>query len=696
MNHTSFDWVTDTFQEGGLLDQTVPNYKVRPQQVQLSKMIQKSIETRTPIVAEGPTGVGKSLAALVPSFEHIKRTDEPVIVATSSIILQEQYIHKDIPLLEKLLNFSTNPVLIKGRNNYLCPKKLNDAQNGKAHVSTSDQAKEFEEVLKWGIQTKTGDKSELDFVPKHAVWSKFACIENNECTGKQCSFYSVCPYYRERNKIQTSKLVVTNYHYLFSALNAPNMLPQGAKVIIMDEGHEVNAIARDFQERKYALNALKSQFDFFAKSLERAQLSDIGDSAFGLMDEMELDLVNGTLADMFVGLTHEYKRVVRGHYTRDFWQIEVPERTRLQKYVTAHIEALDLSVSAASRYLEKFGFSMENLSAIVDMFGEEAAEWFIVVLRTMELLQEKSHMLRYIFAYEPSQDDKNDIFWLEKYQDGVSVHAKPTTGAGLTQPLFEKKEDGFVPIVMSATLSANQSFEHIKCDFGISTEPERYPVNELIVSSPFELDKNLLWYLPANTPEGKDSEHLWFVLDEMSKMISALQGRTLCLFTSRKNLLEATAYFNKVLPRSIHLVSQEDMPKQKIIDFMKANDNTVVLGTKSFFTGIDIQGPHLSAVLIDKFPFPMIGDPINDYLMSQPRGFHTYSLPEAVIALKQGFGRLNRTATDRGIVAVYDGRLATATYKNKIFNSFDFKIQATKSWAHVMEYIKDITHQQEE
>lgn len=689
------DLVAETFGEQGLLAKAVSNYKERPQQVELSRKIQEAIKDESALLGEAPTGVGKSLAALVPAFEHIMKTDEPVIVATSSIILQEQYINKDIPTLEKLYDFSASAVLIKGRNNYLCPKKLNDALNGKVGFGSSDYAEEYENVMKWAVNTKTGDKSEMDFNPSAVVWGKVACLDNHECTGKQCPFYNNCHYYRERKKVATSKLLVCNYHYFFTALDEVTMLPPKARVLIMDEGHEVSTIARDFQERKYSLNVLKNQFDQFAKAMERAQFSDVGHTVIDFFTDMELDQVNGTLTDMFVGLTHEYKRVVRGHYTRDFWQIEVPERTRLQKYVTAHIEALWHSKNVANEYLNKFGFSIEEIPAIAEMYGDDSTEWFIVVYRLMEVLKEKARLLEYIFHYEENQDDGKDLFWLQPLQDMVSLHAKPTTGAALTKRLFEKSEEGFIPIVMSATLSANQSFEHIKSDLGIESDQEHFPLKEIIVSSPFDLENNLLWYLPPDTPAGNDKEHLTFVLVQMEKVINLLHGRTLCLFTSRKNLLEAEDYFSRVLPKSIQVISQEKWPKQKIIDHLKAHPDTVVLGTKSLFTGIDIQGQNLSAVLIDKFPFPMIGDPINDYLMSEPRGFYTFSLPEAIISMKQGFGRLNRTATDKGIVAIYDGRLSTASYKNRIFNSFDFKIKATKNLDDVVAYIQTLQLEEE-
>lgn len=681
------DLVSETFEEGGLLSKTIPNYKVRPQQVELSKKIKESIEQQKPLIAEAPTGVGKSLASLVPAFEHIQKTDEPVIITTSSIILQEQYINKDIPMLEKLYDFSASPVLIKGRNNYLCPKKLNELRNGKVGFNTSEQIKEADTTMKWAVQTKTGDKAELDFNPTYGVWAKFACVDNNDCNGRQCPFYSNCHYYRERSKVNSAKLIVTNYHYFFNALEsvAP-MLPPKARVVIMDEGHEISSIARDFQERKYSMNTLRGPFDQFANAIKKAESSEVGNSVFNLFEDLELDRINGTLTDMFVGLGHEYKKVVmRPHYYRDFWMLEIPGRTRLQKYVVEHIKALVNAVRVAEHYLNKYGFSMETIPGTMEIWGEESVEWFVSVFKLSGLLEQKAALLNYMFAFDENEPETEDIFWLQKYQESVSIHAKPTSGAGLTGPLFEKTENGFIPIVMSATLAANQSFDHLKEDLGIEQG-----VNELIVSSPFKLEENLLWYLPPDTPAGNEQGHLDFVLRNMKKVIEQLDGKTLCLFTSIKNLRTAENYLSGVLPKHIQVISQDNLPKQKIIDMMKANPHTVLLGTKSFFTGIDIQGQNLSAVLIDKFPFPMIGDPVNDFLMDQPRGFHKFSLPEAIIAMKQGFGRLNRTTTDKGVVAIFDGRLATAKYKNKIFNSFDFKIRATKNWDDVVEYINNI------
>lgn len=693
MAQEELNWVKRTFGEYGLLSKHLDNYSVREQQVDLASKIQESIQNKTALIAEAPTGVGKSLAALSPAFEHIKKTNEPVVVVTSSIVLQEQYINKDIPFLEQLYNLEVNPVLIKGRNNYLCPKKHRDAGKGSVSFSTTEYLKEYEEVSKWAAVTKTGDVSELDFVPRFPVWSQLACIDSNECTGKQCPLYDSCFYYKERNKVKSSRLIVCNYHYFFTAMSygAANMLPEEMGVVIMDEGHEISTIARDFQERKYTINSLKHHIDTIAKAAQYAeQHADIGSTANSFLLNAEFDQMNQTSADMFVGLTHNYKKVVTEKSARNFLMLEIPRRKKLQEHVSNHIESLSFGVRECESYLEKYGFTdTEAIPMIAEMYGDASVEWLLVVYQLRNQLEEYIGLLEYIFFYDDTQDDGDDIFWMQPHKESVSVHAKPTTGSALIQPLFEKG-DGITPVVMSATLSTNRSFNHLKKDFGISEDPKRYPTEELIVSSPFNLEENLLWFLPENAPPGNVFEHLNFTLNSMRKIIEKLEGRALCLFTSRKNLKEAEIFFRAAFPEHVQVLSQENVPKQLLINKMKENDHTVILGTKSMFTGIDIQGHHLSAVLLDKFPFPMIGDPINDYLMSQPRGFNKFSLPEAIISMKQGFGRLNRTMDDKGIVAVFDGRLATARYKKIILNSFDFKINATKSWDRLYEYIDEL------
>lgn len=686
------DLVELAFAENGLLSKQFDGYKVREQQVELAKTIQKSIKEKKPLLGEAPTGVGKSLAALIPAFEVIVKEDKPVVVVTSSIILQEQYINKDIPLLEKLFQIDTGAVLIKGRNNYVCKVKEKDVKGGNFSNHSNKYQKEFLDVMEWSGKTRTGDKSELDFNPAYPVWSQFATMESHECTGKQCPLYSTCHYYKKRRGIDSSKLIVCNYHYFFTALDVPGMLPDDIEVVIMDEGHEIAAIARDFQQQKYNTGSFSKIVDNFLKAYKSLESTREGAKAMELIQDIELDLVQSSLTDMIFNLTKFFLANKRSHLSNIIFN--KTDRQELQKYAKPHLDQLTETRSTISNYLEFKGLDQNARHYWEDMHTTEEIRWQIAIENLDDSLSEKARFIEKYFLFEhadllfggtvaPEEDRVETVYWIEGYKDNeTSLIFKPTSGANLTESLFE---GGITPIVLSATLSANKAFDHLKKDLGISGE-----VNELIVGSPFDLTDNLLWYLPKGIPAGNAQEHQTEMLKEMEGIINLLDGRSLCLFTSNRNLEWATKYFRKVLPKHIEVISQTEVTKQKIIETIKKNPNVVITATRSFFTGVDIQGQNLSAVMIDKLPFPMVGDPVNDYLISKAGGFWSFSLPDTIISLKQGFGRLNRTSEDKGIVALFDGRLSSAGYKDHIFNSFDFKITATREKETLQKYIDDL------
>ena len=693
---TDRDLVEEAFKEDGLLSKHFKGYSVREQQVELAKKIQETIKAGGNLVGEAPTGVGKSLAALIPAFETIVQHDAPVIIVTSSIILQEQYFFKDVPLLEKIFNYNVSPVLIKGRNNYLCRMKLNEFKAGNFTNTNSTNQKEITGILDWAEKTKRGDVSELDFQPKHAVWKEFATTGKNDCLGKQCPLYNECYYYAQRRKLNSSKLIICNYHYFFTAMNADGMLPSNAKVVIMDEGHEIAGIGRDFQEVKYTRKTTEEIFHNFLKmysSIERSE--GLATYMKNAMDYFELEIVNATRDQAFLALT-KYFMGKKKPYS-DNVVLTKDDRKEIGKMFEGHLKAIKNTRDEIFSHLEKHGLNQDYRFSWEDYYSPEQIKWQISVEGLYDSMNELAVMLDEYMANksevasmlgfgdeEPEETDGKSevVYWVEKKNDFVSLHRKPASCADLTGKLFEDEK---AMIVLSATLAIAGNFDHLKKDLGINE------AEELVVTSPFDLTSNMLWYLPQNVPAGNSKEHQQFAINEMMKVIEKLHGRTLCLFTSNRNMTEAARQFQEKLPSDIEILVQNDIPKQKIIERMKANPNAVIVATRSFFTGVDIQGQNLSAVLIDKLPFPMIGDAVNDYLMSKDRGFFTFSLPEAIIALKQGFGRLNRTYTDKGVVALYDGRISTAAgYKNRIFNSFDFKLNGTTSWDEVCKFIDDI------
>lgn len=682
--------VEEAFQEGGLLSKQFPGYIPREQQIDLARKVQESIRDHKLLFGQAPTGVGKSLAALVPAAEVIFQEDAPVVVVTSSIVLQEQYFHKDVPTLERVLGRRLNATLIKGRNNYLCVLKANEAKI--SGITNSTQQEEFLALLKWSESTKTGDMSELDFVPKYAMWSEFAALEDNECKGKRCPAYDSCHYYRERKKVMASKLIICNYHYFFQALQNETMLPAGVRVVVMDEGHEISAIARDFQERAYTVHSLKQIFSAFLKTkqLFERHASPLVNDFDAYVAEAELNWIQDSMERMFSDIAHYFRVWKKAH--SDALTLTSKERSGLQDLAKEHYLRIKHAVITAKAYANEL---LDRAMQDDVELNEEEEEWVNALGSFASLLEAKQRFMERFFRFpvenlffggtqEP--EDETVIFWLQAQGDlGVSLHVKPSMSAPLMEQVLDTSQQEYTPIILSATLAVGGKFDHLVRDLGVTR-----PHNELCVSSPFDLTANMLWYLPKDVLAGNEKEHLPSTLEEMMKIIRVLNGRTLCLFTSIRNLNEATATFRRRLPSGIEVIAQNEYPRRQLIDRLKKNPNTVLMGTKSFFTGIDIQGQNLSAVLIDKLPFPMIGDPVNDYLMSRPGGFWTFSIPELVVSLKQAMGRLNRTVNDKGVVAVFDSRLSTGRYKGVIFDSFDFKITRTREWEQVQEYLQNI------
>lgn len=656
--------VETTFGPLGTLARTLPGYKDRPQQIELAREILDTFQTDTHLIAEAPTGVGKSLAALVPAFEMIAKNDARVLVVTSSILLQGQYMGKDIPFLEKLYGIDSGAVLIKGKQNYACAQRLNSPAAA-ANVDPS-RAGQLEHVRAWSRDTETGDLAELPFKPAYDVHRAVALTDPNDCKRKRCPFHSVCHYYNARAKVYTSKLVVCNYHYLFQATQGEGsfdaMFGEPFDHIIFDEAHEIVGIARDFnadEVRPGAFDKNVQQVYNGEPLLHMAGASHLGHlfneavdyPGFRAQWEARFELLSARVGAETRGerdtLVYEGQRSVVDIVT-DLRDMATKLDNILYSFMTTHRP--DPDDEDVPKELIDWLDSVEQLHVQV-MRTKSALNFFLD--ETIE------GYLRWFELYQANE------------QQTVMLVTKPTDMQTSLAPLFDLAKSS---VVMSATLVVGGSLDYYAGQLGMPENSRR----DLIVDTPFDLNANLSWYLPAGCPEGNRIEHADFAIAEMHNIAKALGGRTLCLFTSIRNLRRAKEYFARHPIPGVTVYAQDEHQRERIVEEMRGSDAVVVLGTKSFFTGVDVQGRNLSAVLIDKIPFPMSGDPINEYLGGLPNGFRRYTLPEAIITLKQAIGRLNRTEDDKGVVAVMDGRLSTKGYKHRIFNSFGFRVNGVR------------------
>lgn len=674
--------VETTFGPTGALARNLPGYKDRPQQIELSREILDTFQTGTNLIAEAPTGVGKSLAALVPAFEMIEKEDARVLVVTSSILLQGQYIEKDIPFLEKLYGIQSGAVLIKGKSNYVCEQKVNSPM-ATVNIDPSRMG-QHQHIVEWAKETKTGELSELSFKPAYDVLRAVAITDPTDCKRKKCPFYSVCHYYNTRNKLADSNLVVSNYHYLFQALQIEGgmetMYGGPFDYIIYDEAHEIVNIGRDFHGSEIRPGAYDKPIQQVYNG--EALLNSVGAGHLGVAFAEAIDFpgFKASWTERFELLTGRVGAEARGE--RD--NVIFEDQRHLRDVIADLRDLAQRMENIAHEFLSRNRPDSDDESV-----PPEVNDWFDSVEGYYETANKvRISLMNFLKDFNEDKDEEDGYLrWLELYQaDGketVMLVIKPTDMEKHLLPLFEL---GSAAVAMSATMVVGGKLDYFANQLGVPESTRR----DLIVDTPFDLYNNLTWYLPSDCPEGNRQEHSDFAIPEMHRIAKGLGGRTLCLFTSNRNMRAAKDYFARHSIQGVTVMSQDEYQRERIVEEMRKNENIVVLATKSFFTGVDIQGRNLSAVLIDKIPFPMTGDPINEHMANLPKGFFRHTLPEAIITLKQAVGRLNRTETDEGIIAVMDGRLSTKKYKGRIFSSFGFRINGVREEDALQERIREL------
>lgn len=667
--------VEATFGPDGILSKKLANYRERPQQIALSEQIDSAFTNGLFLVAEAPTGVGKSFAALVPAFDKIINEEARILVVTSSIVLQNQYMEKEIPFLEKLYEKEVSPILIKGKNNYVCPKKI--AMGGTSvHPSRSGQ---FDHVKRWSRETRTGSFSELPFQLSSDVRKATSIVAEGECKGKRCPLYESCFYYQNKRKLSKAKIVVCNYHYLFTSIQSGDfnsMLGGDFDYVIYDEGHEIMNIARDFSQKIIKRSSLDNHM---ARLLSFVEIIKKADHTLGLADgfnKIEYPHWKASLNDKFDGLLRLMVQLNDSKHDYLFYDGSRRIKEAMQDLLDQHTKLANaLDEYRRETFPEDYQQRNDFPDYLNDYFHE--VDQLLAQVNTLRagLMMVLAEEDGYISWIEP-KSGANDV-------PDCQIICKPFDPSGEIEELFSRFDGG---VIMSATMAVGGDLDYFANQLGV---PEDLRI-DFITETPFDLSNNLVWYLPAGHPEGTERTHADMTVTEMYKVASVLQGRTLCLFTSNRNLQLATDYFKNHPIPNVRVMSQKNFQKERIIEDMRTNEDIIVLATRSFFTGVDIQGRALSAVLIDKIPFPMTGDPLNSFLSDQHNGFNRFMLPESIITMKQAVGRLNRTETDRGLVAVFDGRLRTKNYKQRIFKSFGFTVRGMSNFEDVEAFLREL------
>ena len=633
----------DVLGESGRIAQRLKAYESRPQQLDMAAAVERAIAQGEHLVVEAGTGTGKSFAYLVPAILAATATQgtggkrKKIVVSTHTISLQEQLIEKDIPFLNAVLPVEFSAVLVKGRSNYLSLRRLRGAAQRAGHLfARPEEAQQLDQLLTWSRKTNDGSLADLGFKPLPQVWDE-AESEHGNCLGRNCPTYDDCFYYKARRRVWNADLLVVNHALFFSDLalrrEGASVLPD-YDVVILDEAHTVEQVAADH----LGLSITSGQLEYLLNKLfnERQQkglLARVGAS----QEQRLVQRARAQVRDMF-------------QHIRDWRQTRGGTNGRVKTLLP-----IENPVSPA----------LKELAAAIVQFGqqlpneEERIEYTAAAERCTGQADALNAWLQ--------QSAEDNVYWIEQFgpeNTRVRLLSAPVdVGPALRDELFNK-----IPSVVltSATLAVGaDSFDFIRQRLGLTK------AQELKLGSPFDYVRQVQLVLPDGMPDpaAEPAAYESAVCDRIERYLDWTKGRAFVLFTSYQMLKSCARRLAPWLTRRNYglYVQGEELPRNLLLEKFRRDPAGVLFGTDSFWQGVDVPGDALQNVIIAKLPFSVPDHPLLEARVEEIRRnggnpFVDYQVPEAVIKLKQGFGRLIRTRTDTGMVAILDPRVRTKPY----------------------------------
>jgi len=590
----------------------------------MARAVASALEERRHLIVEAGTGTGKTMAYLIPAILSNKR----VIVSTGTKNLQEQLFFKDIPMLETVFGRPLKVTYMKGRANYLCRQKVEDAgRQETAWLEGMGEVTDFRIIRDWMPGTEMGDRSELRNLPEASpVWMKVDA-RRERCTGQKCGHFENCFITAMMRRAADSDIIIVNHHLFFADLAVKQedfggIIPR-YDAVIFDEAHEIEDVVGQY----------------FGASVSNLQIHDLARDILDLARRKEFH--TNSLEDIVRSVVAAGER---------FFSLfgEIEGRSSFREHSTF-----------LANFSEQYGGALAALEMLATQLQlvQGAVDETIPLHRRAKSLQDG------IKFFLESKDPRY-VFWVEKRGRGTHLQATPIdVSTILTEKLFDE-----VPttILTSATLAVAGEFEFLKKRLGLNF------ARTLVVDSPFDFQKQALLYIPQHLPDPRNAGFSQHASREIVKLLRLSEGRAFCLFTSNRQM--RVVYESVGMEVDYPLLLQGTKPRNVLLDEFRSTPNAVLFATSSFWQGVDVQGEQLSMVIIDKLPFAVPTDPVvqarsNQVEESGGKPFYDYQIPQAAIALKQGFGRLIRSKSDRGVLVLLDTRITAQRYGQIFFDS---------------------------
>ncbi len=629
----------EIFGQGGLIAKYHKEYEYRIGQIKMATAVLRAFEEKKHLIVEAGTGTGKTLAYLVPAIAAALGQKKRIIISTGTKNLQEQLMEKDIPFLQKVLPKKFTAAYMKGRSNYACLYRVAKAEN-QPILDGLDEMDYFEEVRHWSRESATGDRAELINLPENlSFWSRINA-KSEICLGQKCPDFEPCFVTRMRARAEEADIVIVNHHLFFADLNIRGneygrVLPDYSAVIF-DEAHLIEDIAADY----FGFQVSTFQIDELVRDSENLPITDA---------IVTRDLTK--LAARIIGLADQF-------WTRFIQGRGQDGRFPLLPNAFAQKVRDEIQPTPLGEAYFALDSALERLENAIDVYAEKMTE--------AESLVRRVRQTRFDLDFVCSQAEKNYVYWIEKRGRGIFLRASPIDVSTLLQEkLFDKLE---TVVMTSATLSTNGKFDFIKDRLGLDTAK----TDTMLAPSSFDYQKQAIIYLPKAMPEPRAPEFNQIAANEIIKLLNVTNGRAFVLSTSLSSM---NSLYELVSMRvNFPCLVQGSMSKAGLLERFRKTPNAVLFATSSFWQGVDVQGEQLSCVIIDKLPFAVPTDPIvaaRTRFIDDNGGksFFDYSVPNAVITLKQGIGRLIRSSNDRGVIALLDSRLRTKGYGKDFLNS---------------------------